>query len=123
MKERAIAYTFTVMDPDESAAVGTSGELFTVVPFGATLHYVAVSPREDDSGATLDIQDDGVDIVTGISAADHDAPGEWATPEYGGTQTPVQIAAGSEISLDFNAAQAANRFDVVLIFHMGETVG
>jgi hypothetical protein len=123
MNERLIAYTFSVADPDSSAAVGSSGALFTVVPFGATLVYACVSPMEDDSGATMDVQDDGVDIVTAIDASDHDVPGEWLSTHVGGTNAPIAIAAGSEISLDFNAVAVANRFDVVLLFLTGESWG
>jgi hypothetical protein len=78
---------------------------------------------EDDSGATMDIQDDGVDIVTAIDASDHDVPGEWLSTHVGGANAPIPIAAGSEISLDFNAVAVANRFDVVLLFLTGESWG
>lgn len=122
MNERLIAYTLNVADPDESAAVSQSAAM-VMIPFGATLVYASVSPFEDDSGAVMDIQDDGADIVTGISAADHDVPGEWISTHCGGTQTPIAIAAGSELELDFDAGAAANRFDVVLLFLVGETWG
>lgn len=123
MNERLIAYTLNVADPDASAAVGSSGAAYVMVPFGATLVYASVSPFEDDTGATMDIQDDAVDIVTAIDASDHDVPGEWISTHCGGTQTPVAIAAGSEVTLDFNAAAVANRFDVVLLFLVGESWG
>jgi hypothetical protein len=122
MNERLIAYNLNIGDPAEGSAVGASAAM-VMVPFGATLVYASVSPFEDDTGATIDIQDDGTDIVTAIDAADHDVPGEWACTGYGGTNTPVAIAAGSEIEIDINAAAAANRFDVTLLFLTGETWG
>lgn len=122
MNERLVAYTFSVVDPVDTAVVGAAN-FMTMVPFGATLVYACVSPMEDDAGATVDIQDDGTDIVTAIDASDHDVPGEWISTHFGGTATPVNIAAGSEIELDFNSAAAGNRFDVTLLFLTGETVG
>ena len=122
MNERLVAYNLNIGDPDESQAVGASAAM-VMVPFGCTLVYASVSPFEDDTGATIDIQDDGTDIVTAIDASDHDVPGEWATPHTGGTNTAVAIAAGSEIEIDVNNAAAANRFDVTLLFLTGETWG
>lgn len=123
MNERLVAYNLNIADPDSAASVGSSGAAIVMVPFGATLVYASVSPMTDDAGATMDIQDDGTDIVTAVSAADHDVPGEWISTHAGGTNTPVAIAAGSEISIDINAAAAANRFDVTLLFLTGESWG
>lgn len=122
MNERLVPYTFSLVDPAEATAI-TTGACYFMVPFEATLVYASVAPFEDDSGATMDILDDGVDIVTGISAADHDVPGEWAATGYGGTNDPVSIAAGSEISIDINNGAAANRFDIQLLFLAGEKWG
>ncbi len=122
MNERLLAYNLSIADPVEASAAGDSAAI-VMVPFGATLIYVSVSPYEDDSGATLDVQDDGSDIVTAVDASDHDVPGEWISIHAGGTETPVAIAAGSEIELDFNSAAGGNRFDVTLIFLSGETWG
>jgi hypothetical protein len=123
MNERLIAYTLNIGDPDSTQAVGSSGAAYVMVPFGATLVYACVSPFEDDPGASLDIQDDATDIVTAIDATDHDVPGEWISTHCGGTQTPVAIAAGSEVTMDINGAAAANRFDIVLLFLVGDTWG
>ncbi len=122
MNERLIAYNLNIGDPDETAGV-TIAAAMVMVPFGCTLIYVSVSPFEDDTGATIDIQDDGTDIVTAVDASDHDVPGEWISIHAGGTQTPVAIAAGSEIEVDVNAGAVANRFDVTLLFLTGESWG
>lgn len=123
MNERLIAYTPTIVDPAEAESVSDAGAAYFMVPFQATLVYASVSPFEDDDSATMDIQDDASDIVTGIDASDHDVPGEWQSTHVGGSNDPVQIAAGSEISLDFNSVSAANRFDVVLLFLVGSDWG
>lgn len=122
MNERLVAYNLNIGDPDSTATVAASAAM-VMVPFGCTLVYASVSPMEDDAGATIDIQDDGTDIVTAIAAATHATPGEWASTHCGGTNAPVAIAAGSEIEIDINNAAAANRFDVTLLFLTGETWG
>jgi hypothetical protein len=71
----------------------------------------------------MDINDDGVAIVSAMACATKAAPGEWISTHAGGTETPVTIAAGSEMTLDFNAAAAANRFDVVILLLTGESWG
>lgn len=122
MNERLVAYTLNIADPTEGAAVSQSASM-VMIPFAATLVYAAVSPFNDDTGAVMDIQDDGSDIITGIDASDHDVPGEWISTHCGGTNAPIQIAAGSELELDFDLGAVANRFDVVLLFLTGEKWG
>lgn len=122
MNERLVAYNLNIGDPTEGSAVAGSAAM-VMVPFGATLVYASVSPFADDAGATIDIQDDGTDIVTAIGAADHDVPGEWISTHCGGANAPVAIAAGSEIEIDINNAAAGNRFDVTLLFLTGESWG
>lgn len=122
MNERLLAYNLNICDPDETGAVGASAS-YIMMPVGATLIYASVAPWDDDTGATVDIIDDGSAIVSGIDASDHDVPGEWASVHAGGANAPVEIAAGSELRLDFNNAAAANRFDVTLLFLTGELWG
>jgi hypothetical protein len=50
----------------------------------------------------------------------HDA---FRRDRAGGRETPVAIAAGSEMTVDFNAAALANRIDIVFLFLTGESVG
>ena len=123
MNEKLVTYNLSVFDPDNDAGALGDSSCMVMVPFQAMLVYASVSPHEDDASATMDIQDDGTDIVTAIDASDHDVPGEWITTHCGGTQTAVSIAAGSEIELDFNSAAATTRFDVTLVFLHGETWG
>lgn len=53
---------------------------------------------------TADIQDDGTDVITAITASTALTPGTWYTPALGGTNTPVHIAAGSDVEVDINLA-------------------
>lgn len=123
MNEKLVTYNLQIFDPDHSGgSVGASAWL-GMVPFGATLVYASVSPHEDDASATIDIQDDGTDIVTAIDASDHDVPGEWISTHCGGSETPVAIAAGSELEIDANNVAATTRLDVTLVFLHGETWG
>jgi hypothetical protein len=122
MNERIVSYTFSVFDPTDASALGDLACYF-MVPFGATLIYASAAPWDDDADATMDLNDDGTVIISALTCADKDVPGEWASTHAGGSQTPIAIAAGSEMTLDFNDAAAANRFDVQFLFLTGETWG
>lgn len=122
MNERLMAYTFSIADPTEGAAVGALACYF-MMPFGGTIVYASVAPFADDAGATMDINDDGTEVIAAIAAATKATPGEWISTHCGGTQTPVRVEAGSKMTLDFNSAAVANRFDVQILVLTGETVG
>lgn len=120
MNERMVVLNFSIGDPDSSAAVGDSAAL-QYIPFDFTIIFVTVQPMEDDTGATIDIQDDGTDTaIVGVDASDHDVPGTWKSVHMGGANAPVFIAAGSELEIDVNSAAAANRFDVAIWGLVGE---
>lgn len=122
MNERLVSYTFNLFDPDDAAGLGNLAAYF-MLPFGATLVYASGTPMTDDAGCTLDVHDDGVSIIAALACAVKATPGEWISTHCGGTQTPVRIAAGSEITMDLNAIAVGVRFDVQLLFLTGETVG
>ncbi len=122
MNERLVAYTFNLFDPDNTAGLGNLCAYF-MLPFGATLVYVSGTPMVDDPGTTLDIHDDGTMIITALACNTKIVPGEWISTHCGGTQTPVAIAAGSEMTMDLNAIAIAVRFDVQLLFLVGESWG
>jgi len=109
MKERLCEHNVTLTDPDATAGMGTL-EGYWTVPFDIVVVGVCVSPLEDDAGATLDVDDDGSNVISGIDASDANVPGTWSTPELGGTQTPVRIAANSKVSFDINNGAASNNF-------------
>lgn len=122
MNEKLISYTFSVGNPTEATPLSTNA-LYFMVPFGATVVYVSGAPHDDDATATVDINDDGASVIAGVDVSDKDVPGEWISTHFGGSETPVEIAAGSVCDLDFNNATAANRFDIVILMLQGETWG
>jgi hypothetical protein len=122
MNERLVVYSFSVLNPQDSAALGDLA-LYFMVPFSATLVYASAGPWDDDTDLTMDLMDDGSAIITAMVCADKEAPGEWISTHAGGTETPVAIAAGSEMTVDFNNAAAANRVDVTFHFLSGESWG
>ena len=119
MNDRLVCLSYNLTDPDETATLGGSA-LLQYIPFDITIIAVTVSPMEDDASATIDIQDDGTDVITGIDASDQDVPGTWLSTHVGGTNTPVTIGATSELEIDINSAAAANRFDVAIWVLVGE---
>ena len=113
MQERLVCIALPAVYPGASAALGADYATF-YTPCDLTLVYVSAAPSVDDSGALLDIEDDGTAICDDISVADADAPGTWKAKGYGGSETPVRIAAGSKISL--TAASIEN--GVSILGHM-----
>jgi hypothetical protein len=92
--------------PGAAAALST---LFAYinVPFDCTIVYVCAAASADDASLTLDINDDGTGIIEGIDCAAKEDPGEWKSTHVGGSETPVRVAAGSELSFDANSAANA----------------
>jgi len=74
------------------------------------------------TGFDIDIQDDGTDVITAIAANTALTPGTWKTAHMGGTETPVTIAAGSEVEIDVNLTGGSSptaKFDVVIWYLAG----
>jgi hypothetical protein len=122
MNDKLVPYTFSVFDPADDAAVGALA-LYFMVPFHAYLVYASVAPFEDDADATMDLNNGETELIAALACATKATPGEWAAKGHGGTNDPIEIAAGSELTVDFNDAAAANRFDVQFCFLAGETWG
>lgn len=110
MNERLVVIDLPVVYPGASAALGADYATF-IAPMDLVLVYVCAAPSADDTGATLDIEDDGTAIVDDLSVADADVPGEWQSTHVGGTNAPVRIAAGSKISL--TAANTDNGTQII----------
>lgn len=104
--EMLISIPIDMVNPDDAAALGDN-DYYINVPFDCTIVYVAAGSDTDDSDLTLDINDDGVAAISAIDCATKADPGEWISTHFGGTQTPVRVAAGSELSFDANDAAAA----------------
>ena len=123
MNEKLIAYTWNWCDPNDAAAMGNLCAYF-MLPFGATLIYASGAPMTDDAGTTLDLMDDGAAAgPTAMVSATKAVPGEWISTHCGGTETPIEIAAGSEMTMDLNGIEVGVRYDVQFLFLVGESVG
>ncbi len=109
----------TLTDPDEAAGMGTL-EAYFIALFPMTIVGVSVAPLEDDTGATLDIDDDGANVISGVDASDANVPGTWASVEAGGTETPVFIEQDSKVSFDINNGAVANLFTVHVWYLIGQ---
>lgn len=80
-----------------------------------TIVGISASPNVDDTGLTVDVNDDGSSAVDGVDASDADVPGVWKSTHFGGSNAPVFVAAGSKLSLDANNA-AANTMILVHVY-------
>ena len=107
MNERLITLPIPAIFPGAAAALGDNFA-YIKVPVQCTIVYVSAAGGVDDAGLTLDINDDGTAIIAAVDAADASDPGEWKSTHFGGTNTPVSVAAGSVISFDANAAANAS---------------
>lgn len=104
MNERLIVISLT--DGEVGVTLSTNYRYFYAPPAGMTIVYVTVSPNTDDSGLTIDINDDGSGVIDGVDCSDTDVPGTWISTHFGGTNAPVQVAGNSKMSLDANSAAA-----------------
>jgi len=102
MKERLVHFSLTIVDPDDAAGLSVLEAYFTAL-VKMTIVAVSVAPSIDEGSGTLDIDDDGVNVISGIVAATQNTPGTWISTRLGGTETPVVIAQGSLVSFDFNS--------------------
>ena len=123
MNEKLIAYTWNWCDPNDAAGLGNLCGYF-MLPFGATLVYASGAPMTDDAGTTLDLMDDAAAAgPTAMVSATKAVPGEWISTHCGGTETPIEIAAGSEMTVDLNGIEVGVRYDAQFLFLIGESVG
>lgn len=106
MNERLLSIPFKLIVPDNTGGPGNT-VYYNNVPFDCTVVYVAAGADNNDTGLTLDINDDASGSITGIDCSDADDPGEWISTHLGGDETPVHIDADSEISFDANNAENA----------------
>jgi len=107
MNERLLSIPIKMVNPVEGAALGAL-DYYINVPFDCTIVYVSLGSDTDDSGLTVDINDDASGVITAIDCADKEDPGEWISTHFGGAETPVVVEAGSELSFDANAAANAS---------------
>ena len=119
MNEMLLSIPFKLVNPAEGGAVGALDYYINVIT-DCVLVYVSAGSDTDDGGLTLDINDDGTVIAEAIDCATKADPGEWISTHFGGTETPVRIAAGSELSFDANAAANATTIGGYMLVLVGE---
>ena len=76
----------------------TAMQGMTVV--GASL--CAASFTGTPSGFNVDLNDDGAAAITALAANTAGTPGEWRSTALGGSNDPVSIARGSNVTVDVN---------------------
>lgn len=118
MRERLVMINRCLVDPTEGNALGTL-EGYIQLPFAYTIVAISCAPQVDDGGLTVDVDDDGTNVISGIDGNDVNVPGRWGTPGYGGTNAPVHIAADSKVSFDVNNAAAATAVYVDMLILVG----
>jgi hypothetical protein len=104
---------FTLVNPADASALGDN-DFYQNVPCDMTIIYVCAASDTDDADLTVDINDDGTGAIEAISCADKEDPGEWKSTHVGGTNDPVRVAAGSELSFDVNDADAATTIHLTI---------
>lgn len=95
-----IAFTFR-----SQAQAAANGVHTLYAPVGLTLVGVTLTAEAftgTPTGFNVDIQDDEVDVITGVAANTAGAPGTWLSTHLGGSHAPVAVAAGSEVEVDVN---------------------
>lgn len=117
MKERQDTIGF--FNGEVGITLGANYVYYTAI-VNMTIVAVVTSPSTDDASATIDINDDGTGVITGLDLSDQNVPGTWLTPGYGGTNTPVKVAAGSLLSLDANDIDAGTTANVWITYLTGE---
>lgn len=62
----------------------------------------AASFTGSPTGFNVDVNDDGAAAITALAANTAGTPGEWKSTAVGGANDPIQIARGSNVTLDVN---------------------
>lgn len=107
-------------------AQGAANGVHTVkVPFGFTIVGVSLCAEAftgSPTGFSIDVQDDGSDVITGVSADTAGTAGTWESTHVGGSNDPVHVDADSEIEIDVNFSGGSSPtadYDVVLFGLVG----
>jgi len=121
MSDRLVVFTFTAeaqADADGVHQFKTPNAL-TVVGVDVVAEAFTGTP----TGFTVDIQDDGTDVITAVSAPTAKTVGTWRSTHFRGSNDPVTIAAGSTVDIDINLAGGTSPkadYTITLYGLMGE---
>lgn len=115
---KEMATVITICEGEVGVTLGALYQYYTV-PCNCTVVYVTAAPSVDDADLTVDINDDGTAAISAISCAVKATPGTWKSTSMGGTNDPVDVAAGSVLSLDANSAASGTRLMVSIWLELG----
>ena len=100
MNENLVVFDFDAQAQDDADSVHAFYAIkgFTIIGVSLEAESFANTP----TGFNIDVQDDGTDVITAVAADTALTPGTWLSTAVGGSETPVKVAAGSEIEIDVN---------------------
>jgi hypothetical protein len=116
---RVISFHHEAVADVDSAIDFSALEAMTIVGVSLCATVFTGTPTAFD----IDIQDDGADVITAITASTALTPGTWKSVHMGGTEAPVVIAAGSEVEIDVNLTAGTTptaKFDVAIWYLAGD---
>lgn len=118
MNTNLIALTFTA-----EAQASAAGVFEFQFPRKATIVFMSLCVEayaSSGSSCNIDIQEAGSDVITALTANSAGTPGTWKSTHFGGTETPVTVAALTDIEVDLNLDQGTADFTLVVWALLGE---
>ena len=119
MNERVQHKCITLIDAVEANSIGNL-EGYFVAMTNMRIIGISAAPFKDDAAATLDVDDDGSNVIAALACAVAAVPGTWKSTFIGGAETPIVIAKDSKVSFDINSGAAATSFYVHLWYIIDE---
>ena len=121
MSDRMVAINFSAQAQGDADGVHTLYAVRTLTIVGVTVCAEAFTGTP--TAFDIDVQDDGTDVITAVAASTAGTAGTWLATHLGGTNDPVEVAAGSEIEIDVNFTGGSSPtadYDVTLWCLLGE---
>lgn len=118
---RVVSFYLTLQDDADGVIEFEALEDMTIVGASLCAEAFVGSP----TGFNVDIQDDGTDVITALTADTAGTPGTWKTPHMGGTEEIVHIVAGSSVEVDVNLAEGSTPTAdfTLVIYYLGGAQG
>ena len=117
MNERLCSLSLCLVNPTEG---GAAAEQHFEALHEMKIIGVVASPSTNDTGAVLDIEDDGTVVINDIDVSDNDVPGVWQAKGYGGTNAVVVIAKDSLVSVAPANGANGTAFNINILYLSGE---